>query len=179
VRLFAAAELPGEVRAALAGWGAAVGDPRLRPVGEDSLHVTLVFLGEQPDDAAARLGAAVVACAEGPVRAGLGDPVWLSPGRPHVLAVGLTDPDGALGALRARAVAALGVADERRPFLPHVTVARVRRGERIRPAHETLPPVPPLSFGIAALALLRSHLGRGPARYEAVAHAVLPSAGPG
>ena len=63
----------------------------------------------------------------------LGGALWLAPRRPHVLTVAVEDADGALAALQARVVEALAEAagrdePERRPFRPHVTVARVRRG---------------------------------------------------
>lgn len=50
-----------------------------------------------------------------------------------------------------------------------MTVARVRGRVRIA----ALPPPPEGRFDAAALALYRSHLGRGPARYEALWRAAL------
>ena len=70
---------------------------------------------------------------------------------------------------------AIGFEPERRPLRPHVTVARARRGERLRATE--LPPPPQLTFAPAALALYRSHTGAGGARYEALAR-VKPDGGP-
>jgi 2'-5' RNA ligase len=53
---------------------------------------------------------------------------------------------------------------EHRAFWPHVTVARVGRAERAA-APLTLPP-PSDPFVADEVVLYRSHLGRGPARYE-------------
>ena len=55
---------------------------------------------------------------------------------------------------------------ERRPFLGHVTVARVAAGTRPRPAE--VPPPPPQRFDATSVTLYRSWLGSGPARYEAL-----------
>jgi 2'-5' RNA ligase len=177
-RLFAALDLPAGVRDELAafGHGAAAGDPVLRPVKPDDLHLTLAFLGHRPLDELEPAAEAVRACA--PAAApplALGAPLWLSPRRPHVLTVALEDPTGELEALQARLVAALhdavGFEPERRRFLPHVTVARVRRGAAPRTAD--LPPAPQCAFAAEALTLYRSYLGGRPVRYEVVARAGL------
>lgn len=171
-RLFAALELPAAVRAALAAFGAtaAASDPALRPVAEDSLHLTLAFLGHRPLEDLEPACAAIRATDPVAPRLALGGPLWLAPRRPHVLTVALEDPDGTLAALRADVVARLaGALDwepEARPFRPHVTVARVRRG--VRP-HRRLPELPRAELTGEAIVLFRSHLGGGPARYEALA----------
>jgi 2'-5' RNA ligase len=176
-RLFVALELPAEVRALLATFGraAADADPALRPVREDDLHVTLLFLGHR---ALAEIEVASVAVADAATGVAaplleLGAPLWLSPRRPHVLTVELADPSCALAALQAAVsvalVDALGIVPERRRFLPHVTVARVRRGAV--PRRDRLPDPPWEDLGPfpgEAVTLFRSHLGGGPARYEAL-----------
>ena len=64
----------------------------------------------------------------------VGEPLWLPPRRPRVLAVALEDPDGALGRTQTAVSSALAAGGwyvpETRPFLAHVTVARVRKGAR-------------------------------------------------
>jgi 2'-5' RNA ligase len=89
-----------------------------------------------------------------------------------VLAVELADGDGALAALQrdvgAMLVDAVGWAPERRPFLAHVTVARVRA----RPPEVGEPPEGG-PFAATAVTLFRSHLGRGGSRYEALARVPL------
>jgi RNA 2',3'-cyclic 3'-phosphodiesterase len=174
VRLFAAADIPAAVRAPLASWGAACADavPGLRAIPEERLHLTLVFLGSRDDAEAPGIGELVTACADGPVEVALGEPQWLSPRRPHVLTVAVTDPSGRLADLQARVSAALeagvGHEAERRRWRPHVTVARVRRGAGVRPGDVALPRVPSPSFALEALTLYRSHPGPAP-RYEALA----------
>lgn len=177
MRLFVALEPPDEVRAALASWasGAVGADPELRLVIPGALHVTLAFLGEQPDDAPGRL-APVLARALGRVREPPSDlhvdaPLWLAPRRPHVLTVAVADPSGRLAELRERVAGAcagaLGWEDEERPFRPHVTVARVRRGTRVR-ARElpALPPAAQIPWRTGGVTLLRSRPAAGGAQYE-------------
>jgi 2'-5' RNA ligase len=177
-RLFAALELPAAVRAQLAAFGhaAAERDPALRAVGDDALHVTLAFLGHRDVGDLGPAGEAVRGVRRAAVPLALGDPLWLAPRRPHVLTVALDDLDGTLAVLRAEVVERLAAAleweAESRPFRPHVTVARVRRGVRVR---RELPDAPTAAFAGEAVTLFRSHLGRGPARYEALERVSLSS----
>jgi len=179
-RLFAAADLPVGVRESLVTWAhQAVGDDRaLRLVGPQALHVTLCFIGWREASESKRLGELVVECAA-PVRSlSVERVLWLAPGRPHVLTVGIADARGELAALHASVSAALadgaGYIPEEREFLPHVTVARVRRGAR--PLRRGLPPLPRLEpFVCPSLTLYRSQLGAGGARYEALARVELPT----
>jgi RNA 2',3'-cyclic 3'-phosphodiesterase len=177
-RLFAALELPSEVRGALGAFGraAAEDDFALRAVGDDALHVTLAFLGHRPLDDIAPASEAVRAAVDGPVAAlSLGEPLWLAQRRPHVLTVEVADGDGALFALQERLVAgladAVGYEPDRRRFRPHVTVARVRHGAA--PRRRGLPEAPRRAFAGEAVVLYRSWLGGGPARYEALERAAL------
>ncbi|MBB4663423.1 RNA 2',3'-cyclic phosphodiesterase [Conexibacter arvalis] len=180
-RLFVALDLPAEVRAELIAWRAPLlvaSDAALRPVADEALHVTLCFLGQQPLAAVEPLAAAIAeVTAGGSVAVGglaLGAPLWLPRRRPHALTVALRDRDGALGALQGALAAALAAggwfAPEERPYLPHVTVARVRRGGDPRAlARRELPAPPTHAFAGEAVTLYRSHLGGGGARYEALA----------
>jgi 2'-5' RNA ligase len=177
-RLFVALELPAAVRAQLAAFGhaAANADDALRPVAEDALHATLAFLGHRDEADIAPAAAAVRDTDPVAPALALGDPLWLAPRRPHVLTVALDDRDGVLTDLRNRLVERLAAAlewePERRRFRPHVTVARVRRGPR---PNSSLPDPPKATFTGEAVTLLRSHLGRGPARYEALERVQLTS----
>jgi 2'-5' RNA ligase len=172
-RLFVALELPSPVRQALERWRRAA--PRrvsgLRMVDTAALHVTLCFLGWRFEQEIEDIGAA---CAEaiagwGPLALSLGDPVWLPQRRPRVLAVGIEDSSGALAGLQASLSTELSVggwyARETRPFLGHVTVARVHRGARARPTN--LPGLPAMDFRAIQVTLYRSRLGPSGARYEA------------
>jgi RNA 2',3'-cyclic 3'-phosphodiesterase len=170
-RLFVALELPAGVRAALAEWRErALADVSgLRPVRSESMHATLVFLGSRPLAEIEPIGAAIAACAGArPAPAAVGEPLWLPARRPRVLAVELDDPVGALAIAQSsisRALQAGGwYAPEGRPFVAHVTVARVAHGARIRPT--ALPSPAPRAFTGSQITLFRSHTVRGGARYE-------------
>ena len=174
IRLFTALELPGEVRSALASWGARVAgqEPAVRLVPILSLHVTLVFLGQQEEDVVPEIADAVrgAALPIGPLS--VLRPAWLPPRRPGVLVADLEEEagDDRLGALQANLVAALAPwhEPETRGFRPHVTVARVRRTQRIQPGLE-LPAPPALRFVPSALVLYRSQLGPAGSTYEPLA----------
>jgi len=186
-RLFVAVDPPGEVRRRLAEWargavreasyGAREGtSPRV--LDPELLHVTLCFLGGRPVGEIDLLAAQLGTC-DGPVgELSIGAPLWLPPRRPRALAVELHDEDNELGRLRASVVAAIEeVASEalggeertaaKRHFRPHVTVARMGRGQA--PHERALPPTPALSFVPTEMILYRSWLSPEGASYEAVA----------
>jgi 2'-5' RNA ligase len=174
-RLFVALELPADVRAALCGW-AREHAPRggwLRPVDAESLHVTLCFLGSRPGSEVREIAAACRRAVSGlpAPELSLGGVRWLPPRRPRVLTVELDDGADRLATVQSalsHALAAGGFYEpEPRPFLAHVTVARVQRDAHIRP--EPLAAPHPARFDGADVTLFRSCLGQGPARYEALA----------
>ncbi len=187
-RLFVALDLPERVRAGIAGWGGrALADPALRPVAEGSLHVTLAFLGWTAEKQLPRLGEIVESCAAPAPRMELADPVQRPErGRPRLFALPVDSPATvALQAgLREKLVAARLYEPEKRPFWPHVTVARVRREERgsKRPAPVSkLPGALPKEllrpFGGVRLTLYRSELQPLGAQYTPLAQVELPAGG--
>ena len=175
MRLFVALELPEGVVATLARWARAAQQPGLRLLPAGSLHVTLAFLGERPEEEAGAIGAAVLACVAPVTGLRLGEPVWL--GRGTALSLDLADGAGACAAVQgcvSEGLAAIGAyTPELRPFRPHVTIARVRRGARV--ARGEVPPAPDAGeFRGAALTLFQSTLSPQGARYRALARADLP-----
>jgi 2'-5' RNA ligase len=175
VRLFVALELPAQAREPLVAWRseAVRGLDGLRLIAADDLHVTLCFLGWR---ASSETGAIAAACAQAAARwpggeLELGPAIWLPPRRPRVLAVELIDRQGGItslqGALSAGLEAGGWYRPEERPFRPHVSAARVRRGARI-PRREPVPP-PSLGFPAGPVTLFRSRLSPSGARYETLA----------
>jgi RNA 2',3'-cyclic 3'-phosphodiesterase len=175
VRLFAALELPGDVRAALSSWAARVSsrEPAVRLVSTDALHVTLVFLGSQAEFELEDIGRAVIGEARpiGPLA--VTDAAWLPPRTPRVLVADLIEEADRLARLQADLVEALSAwhEPEERAFRPHVTVARMRRGERV--SLREVPAPPRLVFEAAALVLYRSYASRDGSIYEPVARIAL------
>lgn len=145
-RLFVALDLPAQVRAGIVAWGQeALSDPALRRLAPESLHITLAFLGYTPEKEIGRLAAIVAESGGAAPRIALADPVPIpARGRARLFALPADSP-GAVSLqaeLQERLVAARLYEPEKRPFWPHVTVARVRREKRgsTRPAPVSHPP---------------------------------------
>ena len=171
-RLFVALELPAVVRTELVQWRSerVAGVSGLRLTAPEALHLTLCFLGPRPAgeiDAIAGTCSSVVSHRPRPVLE-LGEPVWLPRRRPRVLAIELGDGPGELAALQSACAAALAqrgwYEPERRPFRPHVTVARAAGNARPQPSK--LPAPSPITFVGSTVALMRSRTRPGGAEYE-------------
>ena len=180
MRLFVALNLPRDLRAA--AWAAA--EP-LRValsagvawVREEALHVTLRFLGEQPDpvpDALAAALAPVLARAERPTVRLETVGAFPTRRRPRVLWIG-GPANSALARLYQEvqnACATLGFEPEPRPFRLHLTLGRVRPGARVdlselaRGAEQVRVDV---EFVASTVDVMESVLGPGGSRYRVVA----------
>jgi 2'-5' RNA ligase len=188
VRLFIALDLPERVRAGVGRWGSeALADPALRPVGPELLHITLAFLGYLPEKEIPRLGEIVEASRAPAPSIVLGDPVPRPErGRPRLFALPADSPGAVVlqGSLERELVAARLFEPEKRPFWPHVTVARVRREERgsKRPAQVSKPPemLPKdlsQKFHGVRLTLYLSQIQPQGAQYTPLAQVELPADG--
>ena len=178
-RLFLALEPAEPDRVALAEWrdAAVAGREDLRPVAAGSLHLTLVFLGYRPEKEIPRI-AEVAFAAIGGARAIVLEPREVKPippRAPRLFALDLHDPDGGAAALQAAASAALDrerfYRPEKRPWWPHVTIARVKRHARAGPL-EAAPPAGPLRC--TRVTLYRSLLSPRGASYASEAGQELP-----
>jgi 2'-5' RNA ligase len=168
-RLFVALDVSGEDRAALADWAREVvgDDPGLRLVDPSAMHLTLAFLGHRALDEVEPLSDLVGSLEPERPTLRTAGALWLSPRRPHVLTVAIDDVDGRLAALHDRlweGLEELGLERERRPFRPHLTVARVRHGWTA--PSRRLAPLEDRELTPQAVVLYRSYLGAGPVRYE-------------
>lgn len=172
-RLFVALDLPAAARDALTEWQAealAGRDAELRAVAPEALHITLAFIGSRPEGEIEAIGEALADAAGGLVAPRL-EPKGVNPippRRPRLFAVDLADPDGAATALQAKVSEALEgggfYKPEERPFWPHVTVARVKKGAHVRRAPSPPPAAEP--FVAREVVLYRSRLHPHGARYE-------------
>ena len=184
-RLFVALDLPDELREGVVAWGReALSDPALRPVAPESLHVTLAFLGHRDEKEIDEI-AAVVGERAGPAPwVELLDPEQRPPrGRARLYALPVLSPgaEALQAGLQQGLVEGSFYKPEKRPFWPHVTVARVRpegRGSR-RPAVVSCPPGK-LPGGLLEaricrrMTLYRSELKPTGARYVPLAQVELP-----
>jgi RNA 2',3'-cyclic 3'-phosphodiesterase len=180
--MFVALDPPEASRAAIAAWRDELlaGRPELRPVAPEALHVTLAFLGWQDESDAEAIAAAAFGAGEG-LAAPLLTPAGVEavpPRRPRLFALDLEDEGGRCGALQAGVAGALETGryyePEKRPFWPHITLARVKRGARAGPPAEVAPPGEP--FRAAELTLYRSTLRPQGALYEPLARLDLSDA---
>jgi 2'-5' RNA ligase len=174
--MFVALDLPEQARSALAAWRDSLLEGRddLRPVRSEALHVTLVFLGWQDESAAEAIAKAAFEAAPPGVpvmRAGAVKP--LPPRDPRLFALDLDDEGSKASTVQAAVSAALDAGrwykPEKRPFWPHMTLARVKRGERRVPPLPSAPAPPAEPFEARELTLYRSTLRPQGALYEPLA----------
>lgn len=187
-RLFVAVPVPVEVGRAVGRVvdeaRSALGDDgrRIRWVQLDGLHVTLRFLGPTAPDRVPRVAEALDRSVAAEPRfeirlAGAG--AFPSPDRPRALWLGIRRGADALGRLAAALESELraeGWGVESRPFRPHLTIARTdgaRGAAAAATALERAATELDVAFTATGVALYRSHLGSGPAKYEVLRDAPL------
>jgi RNA 2',3'-cyclic 3'-phosphodiesterase len=175
LRLFVAVDLPDDVRARVERGVEPIRDryPKGRWVPNENQHVTMRFLGATWPTAVDGVLASVgdVATRHVPFEtrvSSLG--AFPSPRRARVLWAGLEDPAERLTRIATDLEDTLSdtFPPEKRPFTPHLTVARfdpsvALEDDLVELGVESAP------FEVAWLTLYRSHLRRPAPRYEAVA----------
>ena len=164
----------------MAAWRREPPADSLRWTDPDGCHLTLGFLGLVAPHHVNSLTRAIggVAAAHRPMRVETGRlGAFHRPGNAQVLWYGVADPDGALSTLAADLARALGLAADDR-YRPHITLARARRRSvDLRGwIEEASAGAPSGQLDVDAIRLMRSYLGRGPARYETLASFVLGGA---
>jgi 2'-5' RNA ligase len=164
----AALELKGRLETCAPGFAA-------RWIDRANLHITLWFIGEVAEDRAAQISDALrrpFEVAPFPLSlAGCG--AFPPSGAPRVLWIGTTNGTEPMRELYGRLehrLVPLGFAAERRPYTPHLTIARVKDPGRAsaRVVRETIAAVP-ASCGestVTAVTLFRSRLSSRGAAYE-------------
>jgi len=137
-----------------------------------TLHVTLAFLGYRPEKEIAVIGSLLrdaVAGAAVPELAAK-EVVAVPPRRPRLFALDLADSRGTCVALQAAVSDVLEreriYKPEKRPFWPHVTLARVKRDRRATLGEVPLPS--PNPWRGEAVTLYRSTLRPQGAQYDAL-----------
>jgi 2'-5' RNA ligase len=180
-RLFIAIELPSNVRRALKDHihhlREAVPDARASWAREDNLHLTLKFFGDTRQARVEGLSGATqrAASAVAPFEMIIGTSGAFPPhGEPRVLWIGIEDPEGQLALLHEvleDQCARAGFAREKRPYHPHLTIARLRQTQdarRLSQIHKEMG-FDRESLAVTHLALIRSELLREGSRHTVVA----------
>lgn len=132
VRSFLAIPLPEEVRRQALALGDRLAEtlPRVRWTSPETLHLTLKFFGDVPEESLETIGEVVLSVArlQPPFQveiAGLG--AFPSPARPRVFWLGVKgDVLAAFHAALEEALAGVGIPRDDRPFSPHLTLGRSR-----------------------------------------------------
>lgn len=175
MRAFLSLDLPEEVRDPLARM---IGGLRAgHPVPRENLHITLVFLGDQPEERLEELHAALEPLRLPAPDLRFGGLDGFGPGKARMLAA-LVEPVPALVTLQAeveRRARKVGMSPERRAFRPHVTLVRFRRSsgpgeEAALHAFLAQPPVVSVPAARAhSFSLQASTLSPDGARYDTLA----------
>ncbi|GEM_PF-76234 len=192
-RLFVAIETPSSWKSYLADVQAQLEERlpgEIRWVHPELLHLTLVFLAEQPVRELAEIQAAITGVAEATpaFRLDLGQPgTFGRAGSVGVIWTGVEDRRGVLEPLHQQLVQALvatGIQFEAGRFQPHLTLGRARdreHGVPVRQLQAVLRGLPhrrrPAGFPVRSLALFRSQLyPSGPIYTVLSEHALAPAA---
>ncbi|UCF31469.1 MAG: RNA 2',3'-cyclic phosphodiesterase [bacterium] len=185
MRLFLAIELDPSIKDSLRG---AIEELRaarapVRWVRPENLHLTLKFLGETEEEKAAELCSLLAGVCRGiwPFEFDvLGAGVFPATSRPRVVWADIQEPSGTFGKLYGlieTVTEPLGWKPERRGFSPHITLGRVKGNINLDRLKATIGDLKDRHWGTQRsdrLALYRSHLGPGGARYEVLRHIPFP-----
>jgi 2'-5' RNA ligase len=143
-----------------------------RAVPAANWHLTLRFLGATTPDQLAAIVRHLRAAELGPAFAigfgGLG--AFSRPRSARVVWIGITDGVERMKGLARtaeEAARAAGFAPEEKSFKPHLTLSRIQPPRDVTRAIADVPPLD-LRTPVREVVVFRSHLGGGPARYEAV-----------
>ena len=173
IRAFVAITLPEAVRARLALLQHFL--PLPRRVAPENMHITLVFLGEQPEDRLEELHHACAAIRAEPFALTLRGVGVFGGDKPRNVWVGVA-PSPPLEHLQRKvetAARGAGIDVAARRFTPHVTLGRMRPHEadlvRLEHAIAACNDFRAEPFDVTEFALMRSHLGRKGAEYAALA----------
>jgi len=149
--------------------------PGLRLMREEQYHVTLAFIGE--------VGGSKAQAARAVVRSVPGDMggeasicgflLLPSPGKARVVALEMSDEHGVLEGLYEHVMTGLEAAGvmrrEKRPFRPHLTIARLRSPVPVQPRSES----GRTRFAVESVCLYESELRREGAVYTVLERTVL------
>ena len=161
MRLFIAIELPEQIRNTLAQLNIEL--PGVRRVPPEQLHLTLHFLGDVDAEGMERLCQRLAAVRESTMELRLTRTgCFPDSSRPRIVWAGVECRPSLLELFHAtgRAVAACGIALEKRHFKPHITLARIRTPmpHAVAAGNITAVPLPCQEFPVTGFTLFQSRL---------------------
>jgi 2'-5' RNA ligase len=180
LRLFAGIAVPADVSSALASFVA-----RIKPLAHirwspaSNFHITTKFIGAWPKDRLSEVKVALATLqASGAFKLAVRGLGFLpNAKRPRIFRVGIESDDGGsqLASLASRtddACAKLGVEREKKPYSPHLTLARINSPSNLAALHEGLAKLPAADFGefeATVFHLYQSQPGRDGSIYTSLA----------
>ncbi len=174
-RLFVGVPLPAALEPTVTAVQESLQIPGLKLVRRGQMHVTIAFLGEVGCEASAT-ATRVVSERDGSMGgvALLGGIVLLPAARrARVVALAIDDAEGVLGTLSTEITGELveagAMVAERRPFRPHLTIARLRKPGNVHQKYDSRSE----RFAIRSVCLYRSTLTHEGAEYEVLTEAIL------
>ncbi len=156
LRVFIAIEIPDlvcdAIRAQIDLLGAVLPETLVRWTADDNLHLTLKFLGDVPPNRVDTVAKSLMQTAAKTTRFALhvgGFGSFPTPKRPRVIWAGVRPPADLVDLQEGveSALLKLGFAGEERPFVPHLTIGRVKQ------------PVSPKDQEALSAALEKAHIG--------------------
>lgn len=180
-RLFIAIELPATVRHKIKQHIDRIRrdlpEARASWTREENLHLTLKFFGDTPVERVEAVSAALKLAANqiSPFEVEIsGCGAYPTRGKPKVLWIGMNDPSNGLHELHGsleNECARAGFPRDRRPFHPHLTIARLRQSHearRLANLHGKFG-FDSVSFGVADICVIMSELSSEGSRYTVIA----------
>lgn len=181
MRTFVAIEIPSEVRAAISALQSELrgADSDVSWTRPEIVHLTLKFLGEIEESRIPEIQRACESIGQksSPFRLVLNGPgAFPDSRRPRVLWVGLSGETAQLIQLQVsleEGLSKVGFARDEKPFLPHLTIGRVRSNRNTRALMSLARKydLPALSFVASEIELMRSQLHPTGARHTCLAKA--------
>jgi 2'-5' RNA ligase len=177
MRLFTGIDLAENVRAELARFLERLKPTaRLRWSAAQNLHVTTKFIGEWPEARLEELIAALGAAPRtGPISIAIRELGWFPNARaPRVFWAGIHSDERLHELARAidRLTSRLGIEEDKRPYAPHLTLARIPPGTPLAGLHRAIEALAPADFGsflADCFYLYRSELSPAGSRYTKLA----------
>ncbi len=180
IRTFISISIPENIRQAIAGYQESMSGMinSIRWTKPENIHITLKFIGEIREELVDRIIKNVM---DQPPYLGSfdleisGAGVFPNIKRPRIYWIGITSGQKQLSRLASDLedrLEPLGIAREKRPFKPHITIGRAKKGSPVSGLKENIESevLSPLSFHVDRIHLMKSVLKPSGAEYSSLAY---------